>query len=189
MFFSLCALMLLFRAYLLVFLLLSSTINFMKHLYWVIEKELAGRPGPKRAPWNPAELYQGGIRTVISLATDVPVSDLTRYKLNHRRAKFPPLILNSPGLQKAFLHEALPIWEFIHQQLAEGNPTLVHCHAGNDRTGAILAGYLVSYHGQTPEEAIRNVRARNPHALEIGGYAEAVRRMEPNQLPDPRYLL
>lgn len=161
----------------------------MRHIYWIIKEELAGRPGPTRAPWDPGELYRGGIRTVISLATEVKVCDLTVYRLNHHRAQFPPLFLNSAGLQKAFLYEALSIWKFIDAQLATGNPTLVHCYAGNDRTGAILAGYLVLYRGWTPEAAIRQVRDLQPHALEAAGYAEAVQRLKPNQLPDPRTLL
>ncbi|MCD4739266.1 MAG: dual specificity protein phosphatase family protein [Anaerolineae bacterium] len=161
----------------------------MNHIYWVIERELAGRQGPTRAPWDPVKLYRGGIRTVISLAMEVEVCDLTVYKLNHRRAQFPPLLLNSASLQKAFLYEALSIWEFIDAQLAAENPTLVHCYAGNDRTGAILAGYLVTYRGWLPEEAIRKVRDLQPHALEVAGYAEAIQRLEPYLLPDPRTLL
>ncbi len=161
----------------------------MEHIYWVIEYKLAGRAGPTRTPWNPAELYAAGIRSIISLASDVEVEDLTPYGINHYRQKFPPVLLTSRGMQKAFIHEALPVWTLIHAQLEAAQPTLVHCYAGNDRTGAILAGYLVLYEKLTPEAAIERVRVANPEAMTAEGYLQAVQRLEPGCFPDPRTLL
>ncbi|MGC9356961.1 MAG: dual specificity protein phosphatase family protein, partial [Anaerolineae bacterium] len=148
-----------------------------------------GRPGPTRQPWDPQALYDAGFRAIVSLPTDVPVEDLTPYGFIHHRAQFPPVLLHSEGMQKAFIHQALPVWAFIHGQLEAGNPTLVHCYAGKDRTGAILAGYLVTYEASTPEEAIRRVREANPRAMEAEGYEATIRRLEPGVLPDRRTLL
>lgn len=161
----------------------------MQHAFWVIDALLAGRPGPTVAPWNPAELYAAGIRTIVSLAADDMPDDLSSYGFSHYRAKFPSLLLTSRGLQRAFIYESLKVWAFIEAQLTAGNPTLVHCYMGRDRTGAILAGYLVAYKGLTPDVAIAQVRNVRPNAMEAEGYEAAVRLLQPGVLPDPRTLL
>jgi hypothetical protein len=51
----------------------------------------------------------------------------------------------------------------------------VHCHDGDDRTGVVLSGYLVTYRGVTPEQAVAEVRRANPRAMKMPGYAQAVR--------------
>ena len=58
----------------------------------------------------------------------------------------------------------------LGHQLAAARPTLVHCHAGKDRTGAVLAGYLIRYQGLSPDEATRLVRQANPIAMTAPGY-------------------
>lgn len=161
----------------------------MQYIYWIIDQMLGGRPGPVRAPWQPEELYAGGIRAVVSLAAEEPVEDLSRYGLEHYRAEFPPVLLNSVGMRKAFIHEALPVWVFIHTQVQNTTPVIVHCHAGADRTGLILAGYLVLYHNTSPEAAIAQVKTANPFAMAATGYTEAVGLLRPGQFPDPKTLL
>lgn len=161
----------------------------MQHIYWVIEHILGGRPGPVRAPWDPRALYAGGIRAVVSLAAEEPVDDLSEYGLEHYRAAFPPVNLFSVGMRKAFIHEALPVWAFIHTRVAAATPVIVHCHAGADRTGLILAGYLVLYHLVPPAEAIARVQTANPFAMAAPGYAETVHLLRPGQFPDPKTLL
>ncbi len=161
----------------------------MEHVYWIIDKLLAGRPGPTMHAWDPAALHAGGIRGVVSLAEEVDVEDLTAYGLRHYRAKLPPLILFSKGLRKAFIHQCLPIWEYIHQQMQDEVPTLVHCYAGKDRTGVMLAGYLVLYHAMPVDVALATVRRANPRAMSAPGYEETLRLLQPGQFPDPRTLL
>lgn len=161
----------------------------MEHVYWIIDRQLAGRSGPVRHPWDARAFYAGGIRVVVSLAAEEPAEDLTAYGLEHYRAQLPPILLFSTGMRKAFIHEALPIWAYIHRQLEAGKPTLVHCHAGKDRTGVILAGYLIIYLGMTVEDAIDKVRKANPEALSAFGFEEAVRLLRPGHIPDPRTLL
>lgn len=161
----------------------------MDYVYWMIQNQLAGRPGPVMHPWDPAAFYAGGIRTVISLAAELDVGDLTTYRLRHYQAEIPPLILFSKGLRKAFIHQALPVWEYLHQQMQEGASTLVHCHAGKDRTGVILAGYLVLYHKLSVDVALAGLRRANPRALSAPGYEETLRLLRPGEFPDPRTLL
>lgn len=161
----------------------------MKHVYWVIDQLLAGRPGPYLEPWNPAELYEGGLRAVVSLPDEEPVEDLTSYGLTHYQAHFPPVLLFSKGMRKAFIYQALPVWTFIEEQLAQGRPTLVHCHAGQDRTGAVLAGYLVTYRGLTPEQALRRLRDAKSTAMSADGYEDVLELLTPGEIPDRRKLL
>lgn len=161
----------------------------MKHIYWVLGDRLAGRPGPTREPWDPRALYRGGIRAVVSLAQEVEVEDLTPYGITHYRGEFPPLALFSEGLRKAFIYTALPVWRFIDEQLTAKKTTLVHCFAGQDRTGVILSGYLVIYRGLRPKQAIAHVRSVNPLAMQHQGYEQTVRFLKPNQQPDPATLL
>lgn len=161
----------------------------MEHVYWVIEQLLAGRPGPVLAPWSPKALYEGGIRTVISLASEEPVDDLSAFGFEHYRPAFPPVNLFSIGMRKAFIYQAIPIWQTIDEQMRANRPTLVHCHAGQDRTGAILAGYLITYRGMTPTAALTHLRTVKPLAMSADGYAEVLTLLEPGRLPDRSRLL
>ncbi len=99
---------------------------------------------------------------MISLATEEIAEDLAPYGLLHHRAQFPPVVLRSNGMRKAFIHQMLPVWRLIDEQLALGRPTMVHCHAGQDRTGVVLAGYLVTYRGESPGRALRKLREVKP---------------------------
>ncbi len=161
----------------------------MRHVYWVIDGLLAGRPGPVLEPWDPAELYKAGFRTVISLAAEEDTEDLAPYGLLHHRASFPPVVLFSTGMRKAFIHQTLPVWRLIDEQMTLGRPTLLHCHAGQDRTGAILAGYLIVYEGQTPTQALRRLRKVKRYAMTAEGYKEVLGLLRPGEIPDPRGLL
>jgi protein tyrosine/serine phosphatase len=161
----------------------------MQHVYWVLDHVLAGRPGPRCEPWDPAALYAGGIRVVISLAAEETTGDLTSFGLRHYQAEFPPVLLFSKGMRKAFIYQALPVWAYIDEQVRAGTPTLVHCYHGKDRTGAILAGYLMTYQGLTRQAAWRRLRKANPAAMTAAGFAEVLDLLTPNVLPDPRTLL
>lgn len=150
----------------------------MNNVYWLIPGQLAGRCGPDKVAWSPAELYRGGFRTVITVASEVSVEDLTPYGLLHRRVPFPPLpVLWRPG-QRRLVRRLKSVLPFIHAQLEEDRPTLIHCHDGDDRTGVALAGYLMTYDNMDWRAAVAAVRAVNPRAMKMPGYAAACRWFE-----------
>lgn len=146
----------------------------MDHLYWVIDKELAGRPGPQLHPWTARELVQAGIGAVVSLAGPVRTGDLRGAGIKILPVHQPMVLLCSEVERERFL-EVMPIvTDFIDRCRAERRGVLVHCYYGCDRTGAVLACYLVANLGLTPDQAIARVRAANPQALAAQGYAECV---------------
>ena len=53
----------------------------------------------------------------------------------------------------------------IHRRLDAGERILVHCRGGLGRTG-LIAGLILVERGMQPKEAIRQIRAVRPHAIE-----------------------
>ena len=142
----------------------------MEAVDWVIPGLLAGRPGPQQAPWDLAALWAGGLRTILSLSAEVDERAIAAAGFRHGKFYFPPVLLFTPPKKRAFLDLMGRATRFIQDQLAEGRPTLVHCHAGKDRTGAVLTGYLMRYQGLPPEEATHRVRQANPIAMTAPGF-------------------
>jgi protein tyrosine phosphatase (PTP) superfamily phosphohydrolase (DUF442 family) len=144
--------------------------------YWLIPHLLAGRAGPAIAPWDLTELWESGFRTIVSL---VPV-DGERIRAAGFRHLLVPLnggLVFLPPMRRRLIRQIIPIVDFVAEELAAGRPTLVHCRKGNDRTGAVLAGYLIRHQGVDPDEAIRQLLARRPTALRSLGFKKLVRMM------------
>jgi len=150
----------------------------MHHIYWILPKLLAGRPGPECAPWDLHELWQAGFRALVTLdRRGVDLALLCRLGFAHRwyeREDLPDIVLRTFQEQLQFVAAIEPALAFIHEQVSAGQPTLVHCWAGRDRTGATLACYLVRYHGLTADAAIAQVRATRPDAMAAPGYTDVV---------------
>lgn len=146
----------------------------MKHLFWLVEGALAGRPGPNIATWDPQELYDGGIRAVLTLnrgyGVDVPRLEVVG--IAHKRI---PILVQEPPQADA-LDVAWPALEetsrWVWEQIQSGNPVLVHCTHGKDRTGLLMAYMLVRYYGLASQEAIARVRRVRPIALTAVGWEQ-----------------
>jgi len=48
----------------------------------------------------------------------------------------------------------------MHESILEKKPVLVHCFAGQQRSCAIVALYLIRYHTMTPDQAIAHIKRK-----------------------------
>lgn len=146
----------------------------MKHLFWLVDGVLAGRPGPNIETWDPQELYNGGIRAILTLnrgyGVDAPA--LEAVGIAHKRI---PILVQEPPQSDA-LEVAWPALEetsgWVWEQIQSGKTVLVHCTHGKDRTGLLLAYILVRYYGLASQEAIAHVRCLRPIALTAVGWEQ-----------------
>lgn len=80
------------------------------------------------------------------------------------------LPVNDDMSQEAFrtMHSALPmIIRRINNIRNSGGDVLVHCHAGQQRSAAVVAAYLMSQ-GMTKDDAIRYIKSRKRDAFLTG---------------------
>jgi hypothetical protein len=155
-------------------------------MYWIVPGVLAGRPGPECVPWNLGDFVESGIGGVVSLDGPIRTKELHAAGLRHLPAYQPMLLLRSDEERMRFLSVMRPALAFIDELRDLGLATLVHCYHGCDRTGAVLACYLVARRGSSASEAVRSVQKVNPDAMWAVGYMEAVYAFEDAYRSDPR---
>jgi atypical dual specificity phosphatase len=56
--------------------------------------------------------------------------------------------------------------EFVQKKVGEGKTVLVHCLAGEGRTGCVLAAYMVKDRGLGAAEALETIRDAKPQFVE-----------------------
>src|SRR5262249_11221911 len=110
-----------------------------------------------------------GIRAVLSLTeTQLDQEALERQGLAS-------LHLPVPDMQAPTPEQIMRALGFLDQQRAAGHAVVVHCLVGQGRTGTILAAYRIRG-GATPAEALHQVRAVCPGAVESAPQQEALQR-------------
>ena len=61
------------------------------------------------------------------------------------------------------LEQALdPVVEGIRGAMERGLPVIVHCHAGRQRSAAVIAAYIMKYEGLDLDATVRYMKARKP---------------------------
>lgn len=137
----------------------------MERFYWLIPGVIAGssRPGARGGcgqldadlRWIRAQ----GIGAILSL-TEEPLEPAVLASHGFETRHLPVVDFTPPNPDQ--LAEALA---FIDRQRAADRPVLVHCLAGQGRTGTVLAAYLIRS-GHSPERAIALLREVCPLAVE-----------------------
>ena len=72
------------------------------------------------------------------------------------------------------MHTALTLLKAVRDQR---HPIVVHCSAGNDRTGLVMSHFLIREFGLDVETAIARVREVRPRAMTARGWESLSRRV------------
>ncbi len=131
---------------------------------WVIPGYLAGAQGPTNRR-DLIFLRMRDIRAIIRMAEGtVSGEELDIVDLYEDVPDLSPPTMEQLDRMVGFIEEQTETWE---------RPVVVTCHAGQGRTGTVLASYLV-HTGFEPQEAINHVRELRPGSLESRLQEEAV---------------
>ena len=121
----------------------------MDKLTYEIEPGLLyGRPGPNKSRWDLDALRRRGLCAVVSLVRIEDPQAVTRVGLTHYVILFKDKLHLPYKTANGFILEIFDAFDRVLDiHLPKGEPVLVHCNSGKDRTGLLLAYYLISRKG------------------------------------------
>ena len=145
----------------------------MQHIFWLREGKIAGRSGPNTDVWDLEEIKAGGIAAILSVNNGEAIHETLLSSLGIAYANI-PMSSNAParGGDKEICLENIPkAMDFIRENLLRG-PVLIHCRAGKDRTGMVMAAYLIEFEGYDARSAMDKVTEARPIAFTAEGWME-----------------
>jgi protein-tyrosine phosphatase len=99
-----------------------------------------------------------GIQAILTL-TEYPLKEEYLVGLEYENVPIKNHIV--PAVEQ--LRESV---KFLLAESSAGRKVLVHCAAGQGRTGTVLAAYLCAKYGTSPEQAIKQVRMKRSGSIE-----------------------
>ncbi len=162
----------------------------MKHVFWLYEGKLAGRPGPDREPWDLSALRRGGIDSILSVndGEHVETAEVLAQGLRYLCI---PLSQNAPPLSgdEERCVAGLPVaTRFVEGELDAGRTVMVHCSSGKDRTGLFLAHFAMRAEGLSAARAMAKIRSVRPIAFSAPGWLEHAERVLQRTSATQRHL-
>jgi len=145
----------------------------MEHVFWLRKGKIAGRTGPNTNMWDLQEIESSGIRSILSVNNGEAVHESMLSNLGIAYSNI-PMSSSAPAREsdKEFCLKNLPrAMEFIRENLKNG-PVLIHCRSGKDRTGMVMAAYLIEFEEYNAEKAMEEVIAIRPIAFSAEGWLE-----------------
>lgn len=137
----------------------------MHRFYWLVPGVLAGssRPGAGNDRYLLVEdltfLRAQGIGAILSL-TETPLDE---WVLTDHGFRFQHLPIDDMTAPRP--HQFMEALQFIGEQQSAGRSTVVHCLAGQGRSGSMLAAYLIRS-GASASDALADLRLVCPGAVE-----------------------
>ncbi len=150
----------------------------MKHVFWLKQGVIAGRSGPNRDMWDLGAIESIGFSAILSVNDGEAVHETMISGVGMQYANI-PMSSNAPPRNgdKQFCLENIPkAMEFIQMNLPSG-PVLVHCRSGKDRTGMVLAAYLIYFEGYDVKQAMEKVLSDRQIAFSAEGWFEFAREV------------
>jgi protein-tyrosine phosphatase len=147
----------------------------MQQLFWLVEGRVAGRSGPNKDPWDLQSLKDSGIGAVLSV-NGGECCDPAEFAALGLDYLCVPLSANIPPQERdlAICTAQLPkALAFVHACEAKDKPVLIHCRSGKDRTGILMAYYLMDK-GAAPVHAVSQVRSVRDIAFSAEGWDQFV---------------
>ncbi len=145
----------------------------MQHIFWLEAGKIAGRSGPNTNAWDLDEIKAGGISAILSVNNGDAVHESLLASQGLAYANI-PMSSNAPvreGDKEICLRNIPRAMDFIHENLANG-PVLIHCRSGKDRTGMVMAAYLIEFEGYNASEAMDKVIEVRPIAFSAEGWMD-----------------
>ena len=156
----------------------------MDKLAYAVEPGLLfGRPGPNKSHWDLDALKRRGLAVVVSLVHIEDPKAVARAGLRHYVIPFEERLSLPYKTANGFVLEIFDEFDRVLDiHLPRREPVLVHCNSGKDRTGLLLAYYLVSRKGVSSKRALKMLRKLKPDALSASGYEEILFALEPEMI-------
>ena len=136
---------------------------------WLIKNKLAGSAIPtsiKEIDW----VIEQGVKSIVTIREE-PLDDDWIKNVNYLH-----VMSNDMGVPE--FDDLTFAVDFINRRLNDKEPVMVHCLAGQGRTGTILASYLVKYENMSADKAIEKVREIRPGSIQSYPQEEMIFRFE-----------
>ena len=147
----------------------------MEHVFWLRKGKVAGRSGPNTNIWDLDEIKANGFSAILSVNNGDAVHESMLSKLGLAYSNI-PMSSNAPirdGDKELCLENLPKAIDFIQENMVNG-PVLIHCRSGKDRTGLVMAAYLIRLEECNVKEAMEEVISARPIAFSAEGWMEFV---------------
>lgn len=150
----------------------------MEKIFWLIPGKLGGRPGPAIEPWDIKAMRESGVTTIVSTDDDCRASSVLAAGLKHVKKFMPSAYPTNSALVDRFVDLVRYAALEVVERVRSGEVVVVHCFAGRDRTGLVLAAALMELESIDAREAFARVRAVRPVAMTGPGVVDVLREYE-----------